>query len=255
MTEGILAEGIMDWHGQTLGLLPDWGPACVRDLSGVLQAAQRPFPCTFAVAAARRGTLRFGFVEDSADERAWWPLLDILTQYLKVYKDLSRDTSLVVFFRPDDRPGAPTMADCQARFWRVLQFLHEHDDQPWPQDIPTGADDARWEFSFGGTPIFVVCSTPRHAARRSRHSDGFLITFQPRWVFEGLAADTARGLAARRTIRRRLAAYDTVPASPHLGDYGNPANREWRQYFLTDDNDDGEQPARCPFRYRAGGPW
>jgi len=33
-----------------------------------------------------------------------------------------------------------------------------------------------------------------------------------------------------------------------VGAYGDPANREWRQYFLPDDNDISEP--RCPFRHR-----
>lgn len=256
----------MNRYEQTLGLLPDWGPDCVTGLLDTLDSAERPFPCTFGVAAARRGGLRFGFVEDSEDERTWWPLLDILTEYLKIYQEISRDTSLVVFFGHGER--AAEMREYRARFWRILQFLHDHDEQPWPRDIPRDADHTQWEFSFGGEPMFVVCNTPAHAARRSRHSEGFLITFQPRWVFEGLAPDSPRGQAARRTIRTRLAAYDAVPASPDLGDYGDPANREWRQYFLADHNDDeqaevgqadtglaeeelgGRQPARCPFRHR-----
>ena len=242
----------MNWHEQTLGLLPDWGPEYVSELHATLDSAERPFPCTFGVAAARRGGLRYGFVEDSDDERSWWPLLDILTEYLKIYQEIGgRDTSLVVFFRRREQESAAPapMAEYRDRFWRILRFLHAHDEEPWPMDIPRDAEDAQWEFSFGGEPIFVVCNTPAHTARRSRHSEGFLITFQPRWVFEGLEADTPRGAAARRTIRRRLAAYDAVEASPALGDYGDPANREWKQYFLGDGNQD-EPTGRCPFQHR-----
>lgn len=248
----------MNWHEDTLGLLPDWGPEHVADLLGTLDSTERPFPCAFGVAAARRRGLRYGFVEDSDDERSWWPLLDILTEYLKIYQEIGgRDTSLVVFFRRREQEAdAPApMAEYRDRFWRILQFLHEHDEEPWPLDIPRDADDARWEFSFGGVPIFVVCNTPAHTARRSRHSEGFLITFQPRWVFEGLEADTPRGAAARRTIRRRLAAYDAVEASPDLGDYGDPGNREWKQYFLDDGDGGGDEvaAAKCPFHHRAVG--
>jgi len=102
-----------------------------------------------------------------------------------------------------------------------------------------------WEFSFGGTSIFVVCNTPSHTRRRSRYSPGFVITFQPRWVFEGLEPESARGAAARRVIRKRLRAFDGTAPSAALGNYGDPANREWRQYFLPDKNTDAEMG--CPF--------
>ena len=236
----------MNWDDQTLGQLPDWGPACGIELIETLLSGERPFPCTFAVAAAKRNTLRFGFIEDSAEPDTWWPLLEIMIEYLKIYQDISRDTSLVVFFKPEAelRP----MADYRSRFWRILQFLHDNDPHPWPADIPADVDSTEWEFSFNGVPIFVVCNTPAHDRRKSRHSPGFLITFQPRWVFEGLEADSPRGIAARRVIRKRLARFDEVEASPELGAYGDPANREWRQYFLPDDNDTPEP--RCPFHHR-----
>ena len=77
-----------------------------------------------------------------------------------------------------------------------------------------------------------------------------LITFQPRWVFEGLEGHTRRGRSARELIRRRLATYDDVPAHPSLGDYGAPDTREWRQYFLPDAE---ESPSgRCPFHAAPG---
>ena len=55
-------------------------------------------------------------------------------------------------------------------------------------------------------------------------------------------------------IRRRLRAYDDVAPSPTLGNYGEPDNREWKQYFLPD-RDDAQDPddgaARCPFGHVA----
>ena len=128
----------------------------------------------------------------------------------------------------------------------LLQFLHERDPSPWPREVPRDSDDPMWEFSFGGDSIFVVCNTPAHKLRKSRSSLGFMITLQPRWVFEGLESDTARGAAARRVIRKRLRAFDDVDPSPELGDYGDPENREWRQYFLLDENKPFE--SGCPFR-------
>jgi hypothetical protein len=71
-----------------------------------------------------------------------------------------------------------------------------------------------------------------------------MITFQPRPVFDGLDADTPAGQRARKIIRGRLATYDAVPAHSALGPYGDPAHREWRQYFLPDATD--TVPARCP---------
>jgi FPC/CPF motif-containing protein YcgG len=75
-----------------------------------------------------------------------------------------------------------------------------------------------------------------------------MITFQPRWVFEGLAADTPRGSAARRVIRRRIQAFDGLAPAAELGNYGEEGRLEWRQYLLPDGPQDGSLPRQCPFR-------
>jgi FPC/CPF motif-containing protein YcgG len=234
----------------TIGDVPDWGGACLNDLVTSLLSAQSPFPCTFAVAAAKKRTLRFGFINDLDDSSTWAPLMDILAEYLRTYQEGSRDTSLVVFFRP--QATVRSLQKYHERFWAVLQYLHEQDPGLWPADVPEDPDDPMWEFGYGGESIFVVCNTPAHTRRRSRFSPGFVITFQPRWVFEGLEPESPRGIAARRVIRKRLREFDGGPPSATLGNYGDPTNREWRQYFLPDRNSDADMG--CPFRHRDSGP-
>jgi uncharacterized protein len=230
----------------TLGRLPPWGMPYAEDLMCTLLSSREPFPCTFAVTAAKQGSLRFGFIESLHETGAWWPLLGILSSYLKGYQKISRNTSLVVFFALED--GCLALGDYYQKFWGIMQFLHDNDPEEWPASIPCQVDHGWWEFSFGGVPIFAVCSTPAHDSRKSRSSPVFLITFQPRWVFEGLEAGTLRGATMRRVIRERLRAYDQVEPSPELGAYGDAANREWRQYFLPDDNQ--ASFPRCPFQHR-----
>ncbi|WNI18920.1 YqcI/YcgG family protein [Actinacidiphila sp. ITFR-21] len=232
----------------TIGATPDWGPDAARELVETLLDTDRPFPCTFAVAAAKKQSLRFGFVESPHDESTWAPLAGILDDYLATYKQLGKDTSLVVLFRPDERPG--TLDHYFRQFWSVLQFLHDGDPQPWPASTPLDPEELWWEFSFGGTEIFVVCNTPAHVTRHSRHNRGFMITFQPRWVFEGLEADTPRGAKARQVIRNRIRRFDGMEPAAALGNHGQEGNREWRQYFLPD-TADGKVPD-CPFLARSG---
>jgi hypothetical protein len=75
------------------------------------------------------------------------------------------------------------------------------------------------------------------------------VTVQPRWVFDGLSADTDRGERVRRTIRARLESYDTVPPHPDIGPYGDDDSREWHQYFLPKVGDD--RRAAFPFEVDA----
>ena len=226
-----------------IGPVPDWASACVRDLQIRLTSLDDRFPCPFAVSANRQRTLRFGFVDELDDQRQWAPLVDTLGNYLRSYQQLGRETALVVFFRPDG--VRRTLDEYHERFWAVLQYLHDRDPDPWPVDIPLDPDSPLWEFSFAGCPAFVVCATPAHELRRSRRSSGLMLTFQPRWVFEGLEAHTPRGRKARRVIQNRLRSFDDVEPSALLGAYGSSDNREWRQYLLPD-----AEPARwqkCPF--------
>ncbi|WP_256789335.1 YqcI/YcgG family protein [Frankia sp. AvcI1] len=244
-----LREEILDL---AIGPMPGWGTGCARDIMATLKSDSEPFPCVFAVAAAHRGGLRFGFVEDLRDERTWSVLPDILATYLSVYQSISRDTSLVVFFGPGEGAAGQDNDDVlsyEQRFWSILSYLHDRDGEPWPSDIPTDTDDPGWEFSFRGTPIFVVCNTPAHRRLRSRSGPVFTITFQPRWVFTGLEPTSPRGAAARKVIRERLARTDEVDSTPLLGSYGDPANREWKQYYLRDDASVADS---CPFHAGAG---
>jgi FPC/CPF motif-containing protein YcgG len=239
--------GASDTFGRVIGATPPWGARNIAELESVLLSGSDPFPCTFAVSAVKRETLRYGFVEESA-KGGWDELAGILREYLTQYREIGRETSLVVFFPPEE--DILGIADYGKRFWSIMQYLHDHDTHPWPADVATDPADATWEFSFAGESIFVVCNTPAHVRRRSRSSPGFFITFQPRWVFEGLESTTARGAAARRVIRERLRRYDDMEPSTVLGSYGDEDNREWRQYFLTDV--DEPSPGVCPFRPRQG---
>lgn len=101
-----------------------------------------------------------------------------------------------------------------------------------------------WEFCFNGEPIFVVCMTPAHTLRQSRRSSGFMLTFQPRWVFDDILGIQEKATSSFQLVRERLKQYDFLNLSPSLGKYGDIDNREWKQYFLNEDND---TVSKCPF--------
>lgn len=204
------------------------------------------FPCYFAVRALARDQLRYCFLAGEADED-----MDMLAASLRAYLSeapaIGSMTSLVVFVATDTRRPRP-LNEYRARFWDVLAALHQRDVADWPDHVPPDPEDPSWEFCFAGTPLFVVCNTPGHHARRSRYAQLMTLTFQPRWVFKGIEGGTTSGDAARRTIRQRLRAYDDIPPSPELHDYGADGNREWTQYFLDDRNHPVPYQASCPLR-------
>ncbi len=221
--------------------VPDWGYSALQHFEFELLNHDRPFPCTFAVTALKRGDIRFGFF-DPGDRDASRKLAAILARFIEEHRTIALRTSLVCFFRTESTDRSLAYY-CQ-QFWTTLRALRAHDDRPWPTEIPTDPDTSEWEFCFHGEPVFVVCSSPAHDRRASRRSPWLTITFQPRSVFDGLGPGSAHGERARTAIRKRLRNFDTVDVARELQSYGQPECREWRQYFLPDTDTD---VAVCPF--------
>lgn len=248
MTTSPVVEGLLqaaDLSDDRVAPPGSWRRRAADRLVGTLGSRTEPFPCIFGVDALRKGGLRFLFVDAADSDQGAATLAAGLRQFVATFPLLPKRSSLVSFL---DVPAYGTVEAYQEAFWRTLSRLHRVDDAQWPADIATDPDDPWWEFSFAGMPMFVVCATAAHGARRSRAADGMMITFQPRPVFDGLEPQTRAGRQARAVVRGRLATYDTVPPHPALGAYGDPGYREWRQYFLPDAAD--PSPARCPLDTR-----
>lgn len=214
----------------------DWRQILFKEFEATLTSDARPFPCVFGVAGLKANQLRFAFPDPLTPET----LAPLLKVYLAKARSYGPNTSLVVFGRPGP---VQCLEAYKAKFWDLLKGLAAIDNHPWPADIPEALDTPGWEFSFAGEPIFVVCNTPAHVHRQSRRSTGFMMTFQPRWVFDNILGSEVAAERAYQMVRERLVAYDLLAASPALGRYGEPENREFAQYFLGDDN----ERARCPF--------
>ncbi|WP_139488544.1 YqcI/YcgG family protein [Brevibacillus dissolubilis] len=233
--------GLLRRHEIEQGIgVPDWGVGAYEALKQDMLGEESPFPCIFGVEGFRADTLCYSFIGEPTEEQALFQLRDQLIRYTEGYRQLGRNTSLVAFFQPMQE--IQTMDQYERIFWDVIHFLHKHDPQAWPRQIPHDTGSHLWEFCFNGEPIFVVCNTPAHEIRKSRKSKTFMITFQPLWVFDELTGE--RGLRAVQAVRQRLASYDKVGAHPALGLYGEEDKLEWKQYFLKDDN---SSPTQCPF--------
>ena len=214
-----------------------WQSVLFAEFEAQMCSEARPFPCVFGVAGYRQDQLRYLFL-DPFDVAA---LGEQLALFVAESRSHGPNTSLVVFSRP--RP-VQTIESYYKKMWLTLDQLADLDKTPWPAAIPQQVDHPMWEFSFAGEPIFVVCSTPAHVLRQSRRSSSFMLTFQPRWVFEKILATDKAAEAAFEEVRKRLRPYDGTSPSPLLGRYGRQDGREYQQYFLFDDNDGA---AQCPF--------
>lgn len=213
-----------------------WQRILFNEFAATLTSEARPFPCVFGVNGFRTNQLRFAF-PDPLDAAHLAPILE---GYLAGARSYGPNTSLVVFARPG--PIASMEAYC-TRFWSLLNGLASVDGTPWPEVVPQELDHPHWEFCFAGEPIFVVCNTPAHVLRQSRRATSFMLTFQPRWVFDRILGSKKAAETAFEKVRSRLRSYDLLGPSPVLGRYGEPANREFQQYFI----DDTDEKPKCPF--------
>ncbi|EMA59420.1 hypothetical protein C470_11102 [Halorubrum distributum JCM 13561] len=242
-TEGVLLD-----QATLRGRLDD-APAWLREHYRTFRESMlgerdgSPFPCYFGIEVEREGDLLYAACESTTDPAALLRLRDVLLEYLDTYDDHADRAPLAVFFKPP--AGDRGEAHYHERLWHVLEFLHVHDPEPWPDDIPTDPDTPRWEFCFGGEALFPTSRAPFYDDRKSRYSPvGLEITFQPRAVFEGITADTEAGERAREAIRDRMGDYDGVCPHADLGDWGTEGDREWKQYLFRVDDD--ASPDACP---------
>ncbi|MEK5339158.1 YqcI/YcgG family protein [Weizmannia sp. FSL W8-1119] len=222
----------------------DWRRKVFYDFSRDLTSKDPKFPCVFGASGFQRNELKFDFFPD-VDTESIKLLGGSLLNYLRIAKKLGNYTSFVSFFNIDTDKS---IEEYEAIFWNILNTLHKIDPQPWPDNIPQNTNDAHWEFSFGGEPIFVVCNTPAHSLRKSRHAGTFMITFQPRWVFDKMGLLTPKGEKYKKIVRELISKYDSIPEYPYLGTYGNKNNKEWLQYFIPESND-VQNIDKCPFHH------
>ncbi|EFW93620.1 hypothetical protein ZOD2009_00715 [Haladaptatus paucihalophilus DX253] len=229
------------------GVVPDWGVEHYESFrNGLLgERNDTPFPCYFGIETEQRGDSLYTFCPSMTDKDALLSLGETLLEYHEVYEDHSERAPLTVFFKPSAE--TVTEVEYHEAMWHILQFLHVHDPEPWPEDIPTDPDDNEWEFCFNGEPMFPTCRAPFYEDRKSRYCPvGLEITFQPRALFEGVTADTERGQRAREIIQGRLEEYDGVCPHAQLGDWGVEGDREWPQYLFSEDEE--QAPDECPIR-------
>jgi uncharacterized protein len=206
------------------------------------QLGEPQYPCFFGQTAEVRGEMFYVFTG--------WNDLGSFAESMRTFTKLTGSSpyersSLTAFFEPD--ASLTNHASFVTRFWNALQYLHEHDQNPVTDRAP---DHPLWEFAFEGCEMFVVGASPTYQVRRSRNlGPGMVLIFQPRFLF--IDPTTSQPIAApvRHRIHKRMLAYDGITVHPDIGFYGNPGNREWKQYALPDDNE--PETGVCPFHTRS----
>ncbi|MBP1999882.1 FPC/CPF motif-containing protein YcgG [Paenibacillus shirakamiensis] len=233
------------WLDEHIGELPAWQQKAFEQFTQMIDNPEGTYPCVPGRQGFVNDNLRFGFVVDPRTDCAATQTGELL----KAYGDCSRQTgkfaSLVLFYEtPSELLDGHDVEDYEDLFWSLLRRVSSTDEVPWPEEISTDPEDHTWEYCHSGQPYFAFCATPAHEHRKSRSFSTFLVAFQPRWVFEEINDSTASGRNMKKLIRKKLEAYDGIPAHPSLKWYGQPDNHEWKQYFLRDDE---SGPSKCPY--------
>lgn len=243
----MISADVADWTSRVLdqgklGTVPEesWKLDAYERYKDRLRAPD--YPCFFGQSAEARGEMLYSFIADGS--------LNEMVANMQRFVSLTgtalyERSSLITFFEPD--PSITDHSAFVARFWQVLQFLHEHDRDPAMDRTP---DDPLWEFSFERCEMFVVGASPTYRRRRSRNlGPGIALIFQPRSLFIDPATSEPIAAAVRQRIHKRMLAYDGMSLHPDIGFYGDVTNSEWKQYALPDDNQ--PESGTCPFIMRA----
>ena len=133
--------------------------------------------------------------------------------------------------------------------WNALEWIHIHDPERWPDEIPDDPDNPAWCFCFNGVQLFINMSSGEHKRLRNRNLCDFMtLVINPRENFDAVASlNTRQGRLLRENIRKRLEKYNNGFVPPELGFYGEESNKEWKQYQLEEEG--MKRPDRCPFSH------
>lgn len=157
---------------------------------------------------------------------------------------LSTAHPLVVPFSTEAAPRT-SLEGYHTAAWRMLQYWHELDPDPWPDEVARDPHVPYWSMCFAGMQLFVNVSNPAHSVRRSRNlGEHMLFIVNPRERFDLVAGCTPEGRRVRRCIRARIESYDGVGHCLQLGSYA-AGEIEWWQYGIIEENHPRDD--RCPF--------
>lgn len=204
------------------------------------------FPCFFGMRAQHKGELRYTFLE----RNDWRHFPDTVERFLELFnKPDPLRHGLFIFVEPEEREQS--LDYYRQHFWNVLQYLHEHDHTPWPEDTPRDPEHYLWDFHFAGEPIFTFGNAPAYKQRKTRHlGNSLILGFQPRKIFQGLEGTEKGGIMSREKVRARVEKWDQLPKHPDISHFGDPEHNEWKQSFIGDDIKPIE--GKCPFTYKNG---
>lgn len=223
--------------------LPQWLVQEYKNFERIV--SDSTFPCTFGIAGQKRGELRYSYITHND----WSHLPKTIERFNNLFDQQEKLIRYGFFLFVEPEKEERSISYYRQYFWNILQYLHDHDDQKWPEDFPHDPDHHLWTFVFANEPYFAFGNAPAYKQRKTRDlGKSLIIGFQPRRIFEGLEGTSKTGKMSREKIRKRVERWDGLPTHPNISHYGDESHREWKQYFIGDDM----EPIRgsCPFKHK-----
>lgn len=197
---------------------------------------KRKHPCIMAKTVFMMDKYHLNTYDNCENDECLETLLRDLEQYLENYDFESNEfeSFLAVF---------PNLAiDSEIQFestlWKVLQRLHELDDQSWDDTVSEDPDDPHFSFSLKGRAFYIIGLHPK-SSRIARQSPYPTLVFNLHWQFEKLR-EMGTYQKVKSTIRKRDKKLQGS-INPVLKDFGN--DTETKQYSGRE----VEKEWKCPF--------
>lgn len=193
-------------------------------------------PCVMAQSVIADDSIEIQEFDGMTDAHSIQRLFDLLKNYV-IRQDLnSKDfESFIAVFRNDKFLDEKNF---ESALWKLLENLHQLDDQPWDPETSSNPSDKNFSFSLHGTSFYIVGMHP-HSSRFARKSPYTMIVFNLHAQFE-LLRTINRYDRVRSLIRRRDKNFQGS-VNPMLTDFGTKS--EARQYSGRKVDDDW----KCPF--------
>lgn len=234
--------------------LPDWAVPAFRQVSSILRG--EGFPCIFARQANYLKSGWVCFVDSVETEAGRERVKQAILAYYGVIKRFPRERTIIMPLLIMVKPVYPhlQLQEYRDQAWGLFNWLHQHDPEPWPLDVPTDPDRNDWTYCFGGIQLFSNVSMPAHKVHIARNlGDSLCFVTQPRTNFDLVGGNNRKGRLVRQEIRERSERYEGRPVSKALAHYGTAENRDWLQMASKDSEDDSTYPTECPFKFRGRG--
>src|SRR5699024_5150756 len=118
--------------------LPEWVSNEYKTFDKVV--THKTFPCTFGLSAQTRGELRYSYIT----HKDWSHLPATLQAFNKLFDDNKRNVRYGFFLFVEPEKKEKSLEYYREYFWKVLQYLHDHDEEPWPDGYPKDPDHYLW---------------------------------------------------------------------------------------------------------------